>query len=155
MFQDAMSSWSDLSGALMDLEDAVTEDTEARIDALNSEIAFYGNILNTINDTYLGSLSYLNSIEKEVYASNLAEAYAESGDVNAQIEALKAQIENEKLTSTSREDYESSVELYIAQLQSLEYEDVEDEQLTELVAIKVELSNIKTAISRSSLQGVL
>ncbi len=144
---EEFNDWQAMSDVLQPL-------LQEMIDAANAEKEFYQQILDTIQEAYLGSLSYLNTMEKAVYAAELAQQQLENGDSQGYIDSLGKQLEYEKKMSITREDYALKFEEYIEELKNAEYEEDPAERAADsLEEIQKQIEDLKTAIERSSYQN--
>jgi len=157
MTQEDLDKWAQLSDALKSLQDAENELIQKRIDAVNNEINFYEEVKRLIDDAYLGSLSYLNSMEKAQYAAEKAQEAINAGDTATYFSELGKQIEYEKKMSVTKEEYMLKFNDYIEKLQSAEYvpEKTTDDVVDELELANTKLDNLLDAIEKASYQGAL
>ena len=155
MEQEQFDEWSQLSSALQTLNDAMNELLQIELDSLTSQVSFYDDILNRIQDAYTGSLSYLNDIEKADYLTQQADAYLLTGDIPNYLDTLAEQLEYEKAISVTKEDYVPLFDEYINSLQTAEYEaEATTDDVVEQIQITNEkLDSLADAIEQSSYQS--
>jgi len=108
---DEIKKWQELSSAIKKAH-------QLKIKNISKEIDFYKNIGKEINDAYTGTLSYLNTHEKNIFLSKQAEKYKAKGDNQSYIKTLKEQLQNEKKMSATREDYAIKFDKYIQEVKA-------------------------------------
>ena len=159
MDNDALDDWGRMSDAIRDVEDAVQEavdaideQTQIEIDALNTQISFFEGILGKIDDAYLGSLSYLTTSEKEAYSAQAAERYLGEGDTTSYLDALAESLKYAKETSVTKEDYMPAFNEYIDALKLAEPEATTDDVVDELAELNAKVDKLADAIERAAFQ---
>jgi len=140
---DTLSDWQDLSSALQAVYDI-------NVQMLEAELDFYDDILNRIDDAYLGSLSYLTTVEKADYAEESAARYLDLGDTTSYLDALAEQLAFEKETTTTKEEYIPLFDRYITELQAQEPESTLDDVVDELQEIQAAVADLEDAVARAS-----
>jgi len=129
-----LKAYQDMSSALRALHDV-------EVQKINKDISFYEGILNQINNTYTGNLSYLNSEEKLKYLDK-------QNDPNNS----EAQLALEKKLSVTKEDYTAKFDAYI---EDLKKKKTTDDVVDSLADINQRLQEIETAIETSTYQEAM
>ncbi len=148
MTVELFAKWEQMSGALQ-------AEREAEMDWLEKQKDFYENIISMIDDAYLGSLSYLNSMEKAQYAGEAAARALESGDSQTYIDKLGEQLEYEKAMSVTKEEYIPLFDAYIQELQNAEPEKDIGDAVTELETLNKKVDELQDIIEKAQFQGEL
>jgi len=150
-----LTPWQDLSSALQNLQSAVDEQTQAEVDIANQELSFYEDLLRTIQDAWLGTLSYLSKEEKAVYAGQQAEEAINDGDSATYFEMLSKQLEYEKSMSRTKEDYIPLFDAYMKDVSEAEFEPDKntDDVVETLEEISAKIEGLQDAIEKASYQG--
>ncbi len=167
LYADLLSlsgSFGDMTAAVKAAEEAAADEAKAAADEakaalasklalLQKELSFHEGILSQIENAYSGTLSYLNSIEKEEYLGRLAQSQLSTGNTQSYFDTLYKQLEYGKKMSVTREDYIPKFERYIAELSKAEPETTLDDVVESNENIAEEILSLRTAISRASFQG--
>ncbi len=146
MTTELFEKWDQMSAALSDKRDAEVEWLEAQTE-------FYEDIISKIDDAYLGSLSYLNSMEKAQYAGEAAARALAEGDSQTYIDKLGEQLEYEKQMSVTKEEYIPIFDSYIQALQEAEPEKDINDAVNELENINKKIDELQDIIEKSAYQG--
>ncbi len=160
MTPEDLEGWNAMSSALQGLQSAIDaaadeadEKMQEQIDLLQEQVDFYQDVLNTINDAYMGALSYLSSEEKANYAGQMADDALAAGDTQGYFDALGEQLEYEKRMSVTKEEYIPKFEEYIDKLKEAEPEADTDDVVDELEAVNAKLNDVIDAIEKASYQS--
>ncbi len=97
----------------------------------------------------------MNSAQKASYLGETAQYKLASGDSKGYFDTLYKQLEYEKKTAVTREDYIPIFERYISELQEAEPEATTDDVVDQLKEANERLEKLEDAISRSPYQGEL
>ncbi|RLA74313.1 MAG: hypothetical protein DRG30_05465 [Epsilonproteobacteria bacterium] len=101
---------------------AEQDSLDKRKEAAEEELAFHEDILSRIESAYTGALNYMTNTEKSVALASIAKTKLESGDTQGYFDTLYNQLEYDKSTSATKEDYVPKFESYIAELENADYE---------------------------------
>ena len=157
MLQEEFDKWSTMSGYIRAYQDLLDSEKEEKLnkemEVLKAQISFYEDVLKSINDAYLGSLSYLNSMEKAQYAASAAQKAFDDGDTQSYIDNLGKQLDYEKRMSVTKEDYMSSFDSYIDELKKSEPEATMDDAVDELQSLNDKIDDLQDAVEKASYQG--
>ncbi len=157
MTDEIFSDWQMMSDAIQGYHDVVSaledEKYQKEMDILNEQVAFYEDILSRIDDAYLGSLSYFNTMQKAEYAGEQAAEAFGSGDTQSYIDHLGQQLEFERKMSVTKEDYAEKFDAYIEELQKTEPEATTDDVVDELESLNQKIDTLTDAIEKASFQG--
>jgi len=150
--EEQLENWQNMSVALSDVISAMDEKVQKELDTLNKEISFYENIVKLIDDAYTGSLSYLTTMEKAVYAAEKATEALASDDQQAYIKNLTDGLAHEKRMSATKEEYELKFNAYIDKLAEMDYveEKTTDDVVDELALANEKLDALMDAIEKAS-----
>jgi hypothetical protein len=112
--------------------------------------------LKRIQDAYLGSLSYFNSLEKASYLESQDMNLLEAGDTQGYFDTLYKQLEYEKKMSTTKEQYALDFDTYVSELKNAEYEPKTTDDVVKTLEELIEQNKrIEDAIEMSSFQKPL
>ncbi len=129
-------------------------DWRAMSDALLPLVVSTEDLLQGIKDAYLGNLSYYNSLEKAAYAMELAAYEKEQGNTQGYLDAMTKQLEFDKKTSVTREEYEAKFNKYINALAEVAVEEGADVQaVNELIDLNKKLDDITMQLERTPFQN--
>jgi hypothetical protein len=120
----------------------------------SDELAFHKDILARIESAYTGSLNYMNSIERGSALSAIAINKLNSGDTQGYFNTLYKELEYEKKTATTREQYAVEFDKYIAELKGAEFEPKTTDDVVETLEELIEQNKrIEDAIANGSYQA--
>jgi len=150
MDNETLQAWQDMSNALRALHDVEQKQLEEEKNKIRQDITFYEDVIESIRDAYTGTLSYLSSVEKTAYLSDLAKKYKSDGDNENYISTLQKQLEEEKRSSRTKEEYAEKFDKYIQELQKQKPKKTTDDVVESLEVLEERLIKIEDAIEEAA-----
>jgi len=151
--QDDLNASNEEANSLLADQQALFD---AKMKLAQDELAFHKDILGRIESAYTGSASYLNSVQQASLLGGIAAAKLESGDTQGYFDTLYAQLGQEKVNSSTIEDYAVNFDSYISTLQNAEYEPATTADVVAgLETILEQNKRIESAIEGASYQAPL
>jgi hypothetical protein len=138
--ENATKELKELTDSFINLERATENYNKLLLQEAESDLGFYRSVRDQILDALTGNLSPLNSLEIQEALDKYQQENTTSLDI------LRLQLEQEKKTSKTRQEYEEAFNEYVQQLKNQKPEKTTDDVVLELAKVKQEIEKTRSEI---------